>query len=271
MCVETRRATDANLRFRQVPGRAGPRSVFFPRSALDRRIMSPFSPDLATVSGVGDSVSELPVWRTQRFSSFSVNPVLSRDRCGTLPCRTRRDERVPSTSRAVPYRPASGGRRDRCSVDRGLACRRASDPAGHAPQSPVSMPPPFRLPDADRGRPCVPREARWATRRIERKRSTRRPSGNIWPLHAGLRYRAPIPAAVSERSFAHKPVEADTAEVDPETQYAMTPDGIYIAYQVVGEGPVDVAWQLDFVGNVDLMWESPLWDRCSAASHRSRG
>ena len=46
--------------------------------------------------------------------------------------------------------------------------------------------------------------------------------------------------------------------MDPETQYAMTPDGIYIAYQVVGEGPVDVAWQSDFVGNVDLMWESPL-------------
>jgi class 3 adenylate cyclase len=44
--------------------------------------------------------------------------------------------------------------------------------------------------------------------------------------------------------------------VVPETLYAKTPDGIYIAYQVTGEGPVDVAWQFDFVGNVDVIWES---------------
>jgi class 3 adenylate cyclase len=47
-----------------------------------------------------------------------------------------------------------------------------------------------------------------------------------------------------------------TPGVVPETLYAKTPDGIYIAYQVTGEGPVDVAWQFDFVGNVDVMWES---------------
>ncbi|HEY3213488.1 MAG TPA: adenylate/guanylate cyclase domain-containing protein [Actinomycetota bacterium] len=45
----------------------------------------------------------------------------------------------------------------------------------------------------------------------------------------------------------------------PETQYAMTPDGVYIAYQVSGEGPVDVAWQTDFVGNVDVLWETPVF------------
>ena len=39
----------------------------------------------------------------------------------------------------------------------------------------------------------------------------------------------------------------------PETRYAKTPDGVYIAYQVTGEGPVDVAWQFPFLGNVDLM------------------
>jgi class 3 adenylate cyclase len=47
--------------------------------------------------------------------------------------------------------------------------------------------------------------------------------------------------------------------VIPETQYAMTPDGVYIAYQVSGEGPVDVAWQTDFVGNVDVLWETPVF------------
>jgi hypothetical protein len=39
----------------------------------------------------------------------------------------------------------------------------------------------------------------------------------------------------------------------------MTTDGVYIAYQVAGEGPVDVAWQTDFVNNVDVMWGSPVF------------
>jgi class 3 adenylate cyclase len=47
--------------------------------------------------------------------------------------------------------------------------------------------------------------------------------------------------------------------VDPETRYATTPDGVYIAYQVVGEGPVDVAWQFDFLGNVDLVWDDAIF------------
>jgi class 3 adenylate cyclase len=47
--------------------------------------------------------------------------------------------------------------------------------------------------------------------------------------------------------------------VEPETHYATTPDGVYIAYQVAGEGPVDVAWQADYVSNVDVIWESPLF------------
>jgi class 3 adenylate cyclase len=47
--------------------------------------------------------------------------------------------------------------------------------------------------------------------------------------------------------------------VTPETRYARTPDGVYIAYQVTGEGPVDLVWQFDFVGNVDLAWEEPVY------------
>ena len=53
-----------------------------------------------------------------------------------------------------------------------------------------------------------------------------------------------------------------TSGVKPETQYVVTPDGAYIAYQVVGDGPIDLVWQFDFVGNVDLAWEAPdyaLW------------
>jgi class 3 adenylate cyclase len=44
----------------------------------------------------------------------------------------------------------------------------------------------------------------------------------------------------------------------PETRYAKTDDGIYLAYQAVGDGPVDLVWQLDIFGNVDLVWETPL-------------
>jgi len=30
-----------------------------------------------------------------------------------------------------------------------------------------------------------------------------------------------------------------------DTRYAITPDGIYLAYQAVGEGPLDLVWQFD--------------------------
>jgi pimeloyl-ACP methyl ester carboxylesterase len=42
-----------------------------------------------------------------------------------------------------------------------------------------------------------------------------------------------------------------------DTRYARTSDGVYIAYQLAGEGPVDFAWGFDFSGNVDLAWEWP--------------
>jgi class 3 adenylate cyclase/pimeloyl-ACP methyl ester carboxylesterase len=45
----------------------------------------------------------------------------------------------------------------------------------------------------------------------------------------------------------------------PRTRYAKTDDGVYIAYQVVGDGPVDLVWQFDYFGNVDAVWEHPLW------------
>jgi class 3 adenylate cyclase len=46
----------------------------------------------------------------------------------------------------------------------------------------------------------------------------------------------------------------------PETHYAKTADGVYLAYQVVGSGPADVAMDFHtFGGNVDLIWEEPDW------------
>jgi class 3 adenylate cyclase len=46
----------------------------------------------------------------------------------------------------------------------------------------------------------------------------------------------------------------------PETQFVEVDDGVFVAYQVVGSGPVDVA--VDFhisAGNVDLIWDEPDW------------
>ena len=42
-----------------------------------------------------------------------------------------------------------------------------------------------------------------------------------------------------------------------ETRYAKTADGVFIAYQVLGEGPVDLVWHIGWPGNIDLEWEYP--------------
>ena len=46
----------------------------------------------------------------------------------------------------------------------------------------------------------------------------------------------------------------------PDTRYAKTPDGVYIAYQIFGERPIDLVWQFDLFGNLDVMWELPMYD-----------
>jgi len=68
--------------------------------------------------------------------------------------------------------------------------------------------------------------------------------------------------------------------------YARAADGAYIAYQTVGEGPIDLAWQPDLFSNVDALWQIPKYAswfrglasfarlilhdrRCTGASSRS--
>jgi class 3 adenylate cyclase len=43
----------------------------------------------------------------------------------------------------------------------------------------------------------------------------------------------------------------------PETRYARTEDGYHIAYQVAGDGPVDIVYIPGWFSNVDLIWEQP--------------
>src|SRR2546427_12621015 len=42
----------------------------------------------------------------------------------------------------------------------------------------------------------------------------------------------------------------------PETRYAKGRDGS-VAYQVIGDGPLDLVFIPDWVTNVDVMWEEP--------------
>ncbi len=42
-----------------------------------------------------------------------------------------------------------------------------------------------------------------------------------------------------------------------ETRYAKTADGVHIAYQVVGDGPVDMVFVMGWLSNIEVMWEEP--------------
>jgi pimeloyl-ACP methyl ester carboxylesterase len=43
----------------------------------------------------------------------------------------------------------------------------------------------------------------------------------------------------------------------PETHYTKTADGVHIAYQVAGDGPVDIVFVMGWTSHIDLMWEEP--------------
>ena len=47
----------------------------------------------------------------------------------------------------------------------------------------------------------------------------------------------------------------------PETRYAKTADGVHIAYQVLGEGRVDMIFVMGWVTNLEVVWEEPAFAR----------
>ena len=47
----------------------------------------------------------------------------------------------------------------------------------------------------------------------------------------------------------------------PETHYAKAPDGASIAYQVAGDGPVDLVCATGIWSNVEMMWDDRAWGR----------
>ncbi len=47
----------------------------------------------------------------------------------------------------------------------------------------------------------------------------------------------------------------------PQTRYAVTDDGVHIAYQTIGDGLVDIVFVHAFVSHVELFWELPSFER----------
>jgi len=43
----------------------------------------------------------------------------------------------------------------------------------------------------------------------------------------------------------------------PDTRYARTADGVHIAYQALGDGPIDMVYVPGFVSHLELAWEWP--------------
>ena len=43
----------------------------------------------------------------------------------------------------------------------------------------------------------------------------------------------------------------------PETKYAKTVDGVHIAYQVLGDGPVDMVYLRPCFSHMEYGWEGP--------------
>jgi pimeloyl-ACP methyl ester carboxylesterase/class 3 adenylate cyclase len=52
-----------------------------------------------------------------------------------------------------------------------------------------------------------------------------------------------------------------TSGVVPTTRYAKAPDGVSIAYQVVGDGPRDLVWVPGWVSHVEAAWDEPTMAR----------
>ena len=41
----------------------------------------------------------------------------------------------------------------------------------------------------------------------------------------------------------------------PPIRYARTPEGVHVAYQVAGDGPIDLVWAGPGFSNIELLWE----------------
>ncbi len=59
--------------------------------------------------------------------------------------------------------------------------------------------------------------------------------------------------------MANETWRVEKLTVPSEFGYARAADGAFIAYRTMGEGPIDLVWQFDWLGNVDTIPESDVF------------
>jgi len=59
---------------------------------------------------------------------------------------------------------------------------------------------------------------------------------------------------------AWTPRERRGPEVEPETRYALTEEGVCVAYKILGDGPNELVFSPGWVTNVEVLWE---WPECA--------
>ncbi len=64
---------------------------------------------------------------------------------------------------------------------------------------------------------------------------------------------SPLWPSLGRSAFARLDLVIDAHE----THYAKTRDGVHVAYQVVGEGPIDIVYANSWCSHVELSWDNP--------------
>jgi DNA-binding SARP family transcriptional activator/class 3 adenylate cyclase/pimeloyl-ACP methyl ester carboxylesterase len=68
----------------------------------------------------------------------------------------------------------------------------------------------------------------------------------------------PVDGFEVTRGVKHRDAAGATPVVAvPRTRYAITPDGVHVAYQVVGDGPFDLVLVPGFVSHLEFAWNAP--------------
>lgn len=75
-----------------------------------------------------------------------------------------------------------------------------------------------------------------------------------------MRYQSVKDVVADLQQLKHQKVVATAAIKRPETRYAKS-GGVNIAYQIVGNGPIDLVYVMGWVSNLDLFWEEPSFAR----------
>ena len=78
------------------------------------------------------------------------------------------------------------------------------------------------------------------------------------PTEARTALRTTADDLVGRRLATRIELQPIVSDIRPQTRYATTEDGARIAYQVVGDGPVDVVLVPGFVSNVEYAWDMPV-------------